>query len=110
MDAKGLNRRQFIKVTTATAAAAATGIEGIIAARRAPAYAQGAKLHMVRWVDFIAESDVELKRQMPGASKALGAEVVVATVTATDLPPPSTAALRSGCGAANFSILGSRAR
>jgi hypothetical protein len=25
---------------------------------------------MVRWVDFIPESDVELKRQMPEASKA----------------------------------------
>ena len=33
------------------------------AARRAPAYAQGTKLHVVRWVDFIPEGDVELKRQ-----------------------------------------------
>src|SRR3989454_6043282 len=105
MDAKGLNRRQFIKVTTATAAAAATGIEGIIAARRAPAYAQGTKLHMVRWVDFIPESDVELKRQMPEASKALGAEVVLETINANDLQPRITAAIQSGSGADIFIIL-----
>jgi len=105
MDAKGLNRRQFIKVTTATAAAAATGIEGIIAARRAPAYAQGTKLHMVRWVDFIPESDVELKRQMPEASKALGAEVVLETINANDLQPRITAAIQSGSGADIFIML-----
>ena len=45
----------------------AGGLEGILAARRAPAFAQGTKLHWVRWVDFIPESDVELKRQMPEA-------------------------------------------
>src|SRR5947207_586335 len=59
MDAKRLNRRQFITATCTTAAVAMTGIEGIVAARRAPAYAQGTKLHWVRWVDFIPESDVE---------------------------------------------------
>ena len=55
MDAKRLNRRQFITATCTTAAVAMTGIEGIVAARRAPAYAQGTKLHWVRWVDFIPE-------------------------------------------------------
>src|SRR5437867_8639134 len=104
MDAKGLNRRQFIKVTTATAAAAATGIEGIIAARRAPAYAQGTKLHMVRWVDFIPESDVELKRQMPEASKALGAEVTLETINANDLQARITAAIQSSSGADIFNF------
>src|SRR5881296_2200682 len=105
MDAKRLNRRQFITATGATAAAAATGIEGIVAARRAPAYAQGTKLHMVRWVDFIPESDVELKRQMPEASKALGAEVVLETINANDLQPRITAAIQSGSGADIFIML-----
>ena len=73
--AERINRRDFIKVSGATAAIAATGLEGVLAAHRAPAFAQGTKLHWVRWVDFIPESDVELKRQMPEASKALGAEV-----------------------------------
>ena len=52
-----LDRRAFIK-TAGVAAVVVTGIEGILAARRAPAFAQGTKLHWVRWVDFIPESDV----------------------------------------------------
>jgi hypothetical protein len=65
-----LNRRRFLTASSATVAL--TGIEGILAARRAPAVAQGTKLHIVRWVDFIPEADVELKRQAPEAGKALG--------------------------------------
>src|SRR6266436_5429900 len=102
MDAKKLNRRQFITATCTTAAVAMTGIEGIVAARRAPAFAQGTKLHWVRWVDFVPESDVELKRQMPEASKALGAEVVLETINANDLQPRITAAIQSGSGADIF--------
>ncbi len=68
-----LSRRAVI--AGAATMAAAGGLEGILAARRAPAFAQGTKLHVVRWVDFIPEADVELKRQAPEASKALGAEV-----------------------------------
>ena len=104
MDAKKLNRRQFLKVSGATAAVAATGVEGILAAGRAPAYAQGTKLHWVRWVDFIPESDVELKRQMPEASKALGAEVTLETINANDLQPRITAAIQSGSGADIFNF------
>jgi len=104
MDVKELNRRQFLKVSGATAAVAATGIEGILAARQAPAYAQGTKLHWVRWVDFIPESDVELKRQMPEASKALGAEVTLETINANDLQPRITAAIQSGSGADIFNF------
>src|SRR3981081_1910933 len=96
-----LDRRTFIK-TAGVAAAAVGGIEGILAARRAPAFAQGTKLHWVRWVDFIPESDVELKRQMPEASKALGADVVFETINANDLQPRITAAIQSGSGADIF--------
>ena len=78
-----MGRRTFIK-TAGAAATLAGGIEGILAARRAPAFAQGTKLHLVRWVDFIPEADVELKRQMPEASKALGAEVTLETINAND--------------------------
>src|SRR2546429_6658018 len=77
-------------------------IEGIVAARGAPAYARGTKLHWVRWVDFIPESDVELKRQMGEASKALGAEVVLETINANDLQPRITAAIQSNSGADIF--------
>ena len=98
-----VGRRAFIK-TAGAAATVASGIEGILAGRRAPAFAQGAKLHWVRWVDFIPESDVELKRQMPEASKALGAEVVLETINANDLQPRITAAIQSGAGADIFNF------
>src|SRR5574342_874627 len=98
-----VDRRTFIK-TTGVAAGVAGGIETILAARRAPAFAQGTKFHWVRWVDFIPESDVELKRQMPEASKALGAEVVLETINANDLQPRLTAAIQSGSGADLFML------
>jgi multiple sugar transport system substrate-binding protein len=100
---QGIDRRAFLK-TAGTAAVVAGGIDGILAARRAPAFAQGTKLHWVRWVDFIPESDVELKRQMPEASKALGAEVVFETINANDLQARITAAIQSGSGADIFNF------
>jgi multiple sugar transport system substrate-binding protein len=94
-----INRRSFIKVTGSAAAVGSTGLAGILASGRAPAYAQGTKLHIVRWVDFIPEADVELKRQAPEASKALGAEVTFEFINANDLQPRITAAIQSGSGA-----------
>jgi multiple sugar transport system substrate-binding protein len=91
-----LHRRDFLKVSGAAA---------LLAAGRAPAFAQGTKLHIVRWVDFIPESDVELKRQMPEASKALGAEITLETINANDLQPRITAAIQSGSGADIFHML-----
>ena len=99
----GVSRRAFIR-TTGLVAAAAGGIEGILSARRAPAFAQGTKLHIVRWVDFIPEADVELKRQMPEAGKALGAEIVLETINANDVQPRITAAIQSGSGADLFML------
>ena len=85
-----MKRRTFLKLT---------GVAGILAAHRAPAFAQGTKVHVVRWVDFIPEADVELKRQVPEASKALGAEVTLEFINANDLQPRITAAIQSGSGA-----------
>src|SRR5881628_2973009 len=99
MVCRELSRRRFVKVTGTAAAVATMGIEGILSARRAPVYAQGGKLHIVRWVDFIPEADVELKRQAPEASKALGAEVTFEFINANDLQPRITAAIQSGSGA-----------
>ncbi len=98
---KALDRRTFIKAAGLTATAAATaaaGIEGILAARHAPAFAQGTRLNILRWVDFIPACDVELKRQAPEASKALGAEVVFEFINGNDLQPRITAAMQSGAG------------
>src|SRR2546429_5363815 len=84
MDVKSMDRRYFLKIT---------GIAGILAARQAPAVAQGSTPHWGRWGDFIPESDVELKRQMPEAEKALGAEIQLETVNAHDPQPRITGAL-----------------
>src|SRR4029077_16905898 len=98
-----LDRRTFIK-TTGVAAGGMGGIGGILSARLPPEFAQGTKIHWVRWVDFIPESDVELKRQMPEASKALGAECVLETINANDLQARITAAIQSGSGADIFNF------
>jgi multiple sugar transport system substrate-binding protein len=95
--ASDLARRTFLK-RTAVAGLAAAGLEGILAERRAPAFAQGTKLHLLRWVDFIPACDIELRRQVGEASKALGAEIQVETINANDLQPRITAAIQSGSG------------
>jgi multiple sugar transport system substrate-binding protein len=92
-----ISRRRLLGGVAAVGVAG--GLEGILAARRAPARAQGTKLHIVRWVDFIPEADVELKRQAPLASRALGAEVVFEFINANDLQARITAAIQSGSGA-----------
>src|SRR3990172_4177710 len=104
----GVDRRTFIKVGGAAGiAAAAGGLEGVLAARRAPAYAQGMELHWVRWNDFIPECDTLLKtQQVPEASKALGAKITLETIGFHELrphpPPPPPAALLPGRGGAVF--------
>src|SRR4029434_9976612 len=91
-----MERRTFLKLT---------GTAGMLAAHRAPAFAQGTKLHITRWVDFIPACDVELKKQAGEASKALGAEVQFEFINANDLQPRITAAIQSGAGADLFQML-----
>src|SRR5213593_521240 len=93
-----VDRRTFLTTSAAAGLTAAAGIEGILAARRAPAFAQGTRLNILRWVDFIPACDVELKRQAVDASKALGAEVVFEFINANDLQARITAAMQSGSG------------
>ena len=93
-----VSRRTFLAGSAAVGATAAAGLEGILAARRAPAFAQGTRLNIVRWVDFIPACDVELKRQAVDASKALGAEVVFEFINANDIQARITAAMQSGAG------------
>ena len=93
-----VTRRNLLKGGAVVGVAAAAGLEGILAARRAPAFAQGTRLYIVRWVDFIPACDVELKRQAGDASKALGAEVVFEFINANDIQARITAAMQSGAG------------
>ena len=87
---RAINRRTFLTTTGAAV--------GVAAAGRAPAFAQGTKLHVLRWVDFIPACDVELKRQAGDASKALGAEIQFEFINANDLQPRITAAIQSASG------------
>src|SRR5262249_56428278 len=91
-----VGRRTFLKTASAAAGLAATGLEGILAAGRAPAYAQGTRLNIVRWVDFIPACDVELKRQAGEASQALGAEVAFGFINTNRLHPLLSARNPSG--------------
>ena len=52
-------------------------LEGILGARRAPAFAQGTKIHLLHWVDFIPEGDVEVRRQIAEYQKQTKVEVIV---------------------------------
>jgi len=98
MGVKQMDRRQFLQVSGAVAVAS-TGIEGIIQARRAPAYAQGTKIHILRWVDFVPAADEALNQKLvPEAKKTLGIEVTLERVNANDLQPRITAAVSSGSG------------
>src|SRR5205807_7283704 len=99
-----MRRREFLRATGLAAGVAATGLESIVAARRAPAFAQGTRLNILRWVDFVPACDVELKRQAGEASKALGAEVVFESINANDLQPRITAAIQSASGADIFNF------
>src|SRR5713101_9915698 len=94
-----IGRRIFLKVGGAVGGVvAATGLEGIFAAGRAPAFAQPTKLHLLQWVDFIPEGDVELRRQAAEYSRQTKTDVTVETINANDLQARITAAIQSGTG------------
>ena len=89
--AGAMDRRSSFKVA-GTITAAASGLAGILATGRAPAYARPEAPH--RPLDRArAAADRSSGRQMPEASKALGGEVNLETINANDLqrrssPPP----------------------
>ena len=94
-----MDRREFMKASVATAAVATTGIEGILAARRAPAWAQGTTINIVRWTDFVPASDKVLREELlPKAEKALKATIKLETINANDLQPRITAAIEGNSG------------
>src|SRR4051794_35579709 len=63
-----LDRRRLLQLSGAGAvAASAGGLAAILAAGRAPAYAQGTTLHWLRWADFVPASDQLLRNQIAPA-------------------------------------------
>jgi multiple sugar transport system substrate-binding protein len=94
-----VGRRTFVKTSSALGLTAALGgIDAIVGARRAPALAQPARLHLLQWVDFIPEGDAELRRQAAEYSRQTKTEVTVETINGNDLQARITAAIQSGSG------------
>ena len=96
-----VTRRKFLKVSgTGALAAKAGGMAGILATGRAPAFAQGATVHWLRWNDFVPASDQLLRKEMlPAAEKELGIKINMETINANELQARITSAIQSGAGA-----------
>ncbi|MBV9861699.1 MAG: extracellular solute-binding protein [Alphaproteobacteria bacterium] len=95
-----INRRRLLQLSIGGALAARTGgIAAILAAGRAPAYAQETSLHWVRWSDFVPSSDTLLKGQITQeCQKALGINLRLETINANDIQARITSAIQSGTG------------
>ncbi|HEY2185017.1 MAG TPA: extracellular solute-binding protein [Xanthobacteraceae bacterium] len=95
-----IHRRKLLQLSGAGAIAAKSGgMAGILAASRAPAYAQGATVHWLRWNDFVPASDELLKKEIaPEAQKALGLKLNIETINGNDLQARATSAIQSGSG------------
>src|SRR5262245_24154888 len=92
-----MRRRNFLKAVGA--GVAATGIEGILKAQHAPAFAQANVVHILRWNDFVPAADKVLREVFaPEVQKALGIKLNVETINANDIPARATAAIQSGSG------------
>src|SRR5690349_24864882 len=95
-----IHRRKLLKLSGAGAIAAKTGgIAAILAAGRAPAYAQGTTLHWLRWSDFVPASDEVLRREIaPACEKALGIKLTLETINANDIQARITSSIQSATG------------
>src|ERR1700674_5012197 len=95
-----INRRKLLKLSGAGAIAARTGgLAAILAAGRAPAFAQAAAVHWLRWADFVPTSDVLLKGEITAeCQKALGIKLTVVTINAHDIQARISSSVQSGSG------------
>ena len=101
-----LTRRQFIKTTGATGAALAAGAGLGFFGGKAPAYAQGTKVHMLAWSHFIPDADTLMKGPFTQEiKKSLGIDFQYETINANDIPARATAAVESNTGPDVFQFL-----
>jgi multiple sugar transport system substrate-binding protein len=71
----------------------------LLAARHAPAHAQGTKLHLLTPISFVPESDVELRRQVGEYNRQMKVDITLEQINQNDLQARITAAIQSGTGA-----------
>src|ERR1041385_9109583 len=95
-----IERRRFLQLSGAGALTAATGgLAAILAAGRAPAYAQATTVHWLRWTDFVPASDQLLRNEIAKeCEKALGIKLNIETINANDIQARVTSAIQSGSG------------
>jgi multiple sugar transport system substrate-binding protein len=86
-----VERRRFLT-------GSAAGLAGVLASRRAPAFAQGTRLHLLYRVDFIPQGEAELKRQLAEYGKQMKMDVALETINENDLQTRITATIQSGSG------------
>src|SRR6516165_5357784 len=90
-----VTRRNVLKGGTALVG----GMAGILAAGRAPAYAQATTVHWLRWTDFVPASDQLLRNGIAKeCEKALGIKLNIETINANDIQARVTSAIQSGSG------------
>ncbi len=95
-----IGRRKLLQLSGAGALAARTGgLAAILAAGKAPAYAQGATVHWLRWNDFVPSSDTLLRDKIiPQCAKDLGITLNIEMINGNDIQARTTAAIQSGTG------------
>lgn len=95
-----VSRRDFVKTAgLATGlAAAGLGLEGILAARKAPAYAPGTAIHFLLWKNFSPPADVEILRQGAEWGKQNNVSVKIEQINPNDIPARAAAAMESRQG------------
>jgi len=103
-----INRRRLLKLSGAGAIAAGTGgLAAILASGRAPAYAQGAAIHWLRWADFVPASDRLLKEKIaPQCEKDIGIKLNLEMIDANSIQARITSSIQSGSGADIFYVIG----
>jgi hypothetical protein len=96
----GVTRRDFVrKVGLATGiAATGLGLQGILAVRKAPAYAPGTSLHFLLWKNFSPPADVELMRQGTEWGKQNHVNVKIEQINGNDIPARAAAAMENKQG------------
>ncbi len=93
-----MDRRGFLKTSAAMAGVASGALEGMLAAGRAPAHAQGTRLHFLQWSHFIPAADTLFEVQAKEFGKQAGVEIAIERINQNDIQARTTAAVQSGSG------------
>jgi multiple sugar transport system substrate-binding protein len=95
-----VSRRDLVKtVGFATGlAVAGLGIEGLLAARKAPAYAPGTSIHFLLWKSFSPPADEEILRQGAEWGTQNKVSVKIELINGNDIPVRVAAAMESKQG------------